>query len=216
MHRAGRNITRLDKLRGKKHSRVLESDDLHSSPAAAPRAVRFLKRNRNAAGGAHTPTGEYFLTTVTSDPYWHWCSKCQALAYWDEVNPPGPCPAGGLHEHGSSWLNTVPRLDGQVTELLAPIFNRARATSTRPRRSRSTWCRSAAAAPSCRWTTGVCSPRLPRSAECRPPSRCRPHAPQQDAHALIDGRRSPPTLQAISPAHLNRSHGKNPQLLTFR
>jgi hypothetical protein len=35
------------------------------------------------------------------------------------VNPPGPCPAGALHEHGSSWLYTVPRLDGQVTELLA-------------------------------------------------------------------------------------------------
>jgi hypothetical protein len=75
--------------------------------------------NPCAAGGAHTPTGEYFLTTVTSDPYWHWCSKCPALAYWDMVNPPGPCPAGGLHEHGSSWLYTVPRLDGQVTELLA-------------------------------------------------------------------------------------------------
>jgi hypothetical protein len=75
--------------------------------------------NPCAAGGAHSPIGEYFLTFVTSDPFWHWCSKCMALAYWDEVNPPGPCPAGGLHEHGSSWRYTVPRLDGVVTELLA-------------------------------------------------------------------------------------------------
>ena len=65
--------------------------------------MRFLKLNRNAAGGAHTPTGEYFLTTVTSDPYWHWCSKCQALAIFTA----GQLPVGVVLDGGvSRWLLT--------------------------------------------------------------------------------------------------------------
>ncbi|MBA4064095.1 MAG: hypothetical protein C0501_10360 [Isosphaera sp.] len=39
-------------------------------------------------------------------PDWRWCRKCQGLAYAGDASDtpvPGPCPAGGLHDHTGSF-----------------------------------------------------------------------------------------------------------------
>jgi RNA polymerase subunit RPABC4/transcription elongation factor Spt4 len=33
---------------------------------------------------------------------WRWCAKCQSLGFWDQSRSPGPCAAGGIHDHSSS------------------------------------------------------------------------------------------------------------------
>jgi len=33
---------------------------------------------------------------------WQWCNKCQSLAYANGASP-GPCPAGGSHDHTGSY-----------------------------------------------------------------------------------------------------------------
>jgi hypothetical protein len=70
------------------------------------------------AGGNHAPTGEYFLTFVTGDPYWRWCRKCESLAFWDGSRDPGPCPAGGTHNHSGSGAYIPPWFQLDVTQVV--------------------------------------------------------------------------------------------------
>lgn len=65
-----------------------------------------------AAGGKHDHTGSADYALVYEDAYvppgaqreWHWCSKCQTLAYQGPAGPggPGACPSGGAHDHSTS------------------------------------------------------------------------------------------------------------------
>jgi hypothetical protein len=43
---------------------------------------------------------------------WKWCLKCQSLAFWDQTGQPGPCAAGGTHDHSRS-ASYVARFAGQ-------------------------------------------------------------------------------------------------------
>ena len=63
-----------------------------------------------AAGGSHDHTGsfDYCLShdddsiADISQNNWKWCNKCQTIGY--AGNPePGPCPAGGNHDHTGSY-----------------------------------------------------------------------------------------------------------------
>lgn len=79
-----------------------------------------------AAGGTHSPTGEYFLTFVTSGqnggptdiPFWRWCSKCESMAFWDGSRAPGPCPAGGTHDHNTSAFYGPPSFQLDVAQVV--------------------------------------------------------------------------------------------------
>jgi hypothetical protein len=61
------------------------------------------------AGGTHdhAGSGNYSLmqNTPVSIPLtqadWRWCNKCQGLAFGGNRSP-GPCPAGGTHDHAGS------------------------------------------------------------------------------------------------------------------
>jgi len=63
-----------------------------------------------AGGGGHNHTGTYdyvlsYSPLVEPSNYqgnWQWCTKCQALAYAGNASP-GPCPAGGIHDHTGSY-----------------------------------------------------------------------------------------------------------------
>jgi hypothetical protein len=73
-----------------------------------------------ASGGTHVAHGEYFLSgTATTEPFWRWCSKCGAIAYWDGSRDPGPCPGGGRHDHSASVFYDPPNFRGEVAALVA-------------------------------------------------------------------------------------------------
>jgi hypothetical protein len=75
------------------------------------------------AGGLHTlQPAEYFLTWAQRDSgslFWRWCSKCQLIA-WNGHEAPGPCPAGGIHDHSGSPFYTAPHFLGEVNEVAFP------------------------------------------------------------------------------------------------
>jgi hypothetical protein len=70
------------------------------------------------AGGDHSPGGKYLLTIAGMDPRWQSCRKCQVLAL-NASNTPGPCPAGGTHDHSQSSFYTPPAFNGECTVLVA-------------------------------------------------------------------------------------------------
>jgi hypothetical protein len=76
------------------------------------------QENPCAGGGSHAPQGEYFMTMKSEDTFWRWCSKCQSLAL-NESGTPGPCPAGGTHDHSLSGAYVPPRFAGVVTQIVA-------------------------------------------------------------------------------------------------
>jgi hypothetical protein len=47
-------------------------------------------------------------TANNEQPHWRWCAKCEALAYWDGSRQPGPCKAGGTHDHSRSGDYSIP------------------------------------------------------------------------------------------------------------
>jgi hypothetical protein len=71
-----------------------------------------------AAGGSHSPTGEYFLTNMGNATFWRWCRKCESMAYWDGSRAPGPCPAGGTHDHSASGFYIPPSFGLDVTQVV--------------------------------------------------------------------------------------------------
>jgi hypothetical protein len=99
---------------------ALKSDDgTKESPCAAGGI-------HSPAGGAHAPTGGYYLTFVspgyisgpTDVPFWRWCKKCAAMAFWDESRKPGPCPAGGRHDHSESGFYYPPSFGPDVVQVV--------------------------------------------------------------------------------------------------
>ena len=71
-------------------------------------------------GGQHTPRNdEYFLTLRTTYPLWRWCRKCESLANWDDNGIPGPCPAGGTHDHSESGFYCPPNFNSDISVVVA-------------------------------------------------------------------------------------------------
>ena len=78
-----------------------------------------LEREPCPAGQKHAPQGQYFPTFLTLDTFWRWCKRCESLAYWDGSRPPGPCPAGGIHDHSASFAYVPPAFRVDVTQVIA-------------------------------------------------------------------------------------------------
>src|SRR4029077_1750333 len=70
--------------------------------------------NSCAAGGKHTPQGQFFLSDFHNA--WRWCRKCQVLAAWDG----GVCPAdGGTHDQSQSDVYQPPSFQEECVVVVA-------------------------------------------------------------------------------------------------
>jgi hypothetical protein len=58
--------------------------------------------NCSCDGGSIGSYVIYGTVQELGQPGWRWCSKCQGLAFWDDQDQPGKCPAGRTHDHLSS------------------------------------------------------------------------------------------------------------------
>ena len=86
------------------------------------------------AGGTHehTGSGNYSLLNdiggllasvpgLSGQDNWRWCTKCQGLAF--AGNPtPGPCPAGGSHDHAGSADYTLFKDLNEVASIAISYF----------------------------------------------------------------------------------------------
>jgi hypothetical protein len=69
------------------------------------------------AGGGHDHSGSGNYALAVDDPTakgqsgWRWCSKCQGLAFSEDLVKPTVCPAGGSHDHSESGNYTLPHND---------------------------------------------------------------------------------------------------------
>jgi len=61
------------------------------------------------AGGGNVGADVAWSTRATNgQPGWRWCANCEGLAFWDGSRSPGPCIAGGHHDHGGSGYYSLP------------------------------------------------------------------------------------------------------------
>jgi hypothetical protein len=127
-------------VKGGSHATSTENYTVRTDPASLNREQAFWRTCKNcsalfalnsvdgkkekpcASGGTHAPAdNEYFLTFVTPDPFWRWCSKCESIAMWDGSRPPGPCPGGERHDHSNSRFYIPPNFALDVTQLVAEL-----------------------------------------------------------------------------------------------
>jgi hypothetical protein len=85
--------------------RVLASDCIYT--------FEYRQRDRWDRGlSTDAVVGHEFKSVYTlGENNWRWCNKCQGLAFADLT--PGPCPAGGVHDHtGSGDYSVLPQVAG--------------------------------------------------------------------------------------------------------
>jgi len=54
---------------------------------------------------------------VDAHPFWRG-TKCEALAYWNGLGDPGPCPKGKTHDHSENRFYIPPNFDLDVTQVV--------------------------------------------------------------------------------------------------
>jgi hypothetical protein len=99
------------------------ADPLHNPSDTTPRRLVWINEARRLAGADGVDLSAYYgVIVVINGPgdssnigtdmvmnvagrwgqsHWKWCNKCQGLAYAGGSSP-GPCPAGGNHDHMGS------------------------------------------------------------------------------------------------------------------
>lgn len=75
-------------------------DTLISGAGGTFRLTRFYPGTDSATGcGSNSKYNvTWSVSSLPAQDNWKWCNKCQVLAYGD----PGPCAAGGIHDHTGS------------------------------------------------------------------------------------------------------------------
>jgi hypothetical protein len=118
-----------DKHGGIQHWGMFSVPNLSKSDvtSAYPRldTWRRVRRELSNGGTIHTFENAFSARVGLDDPPagaplvrqqdWRWCSKCMGMAFGGRA--PGPCPAGGTHDHGGSgnygFAHNTPSAPGQ-------------------------------------------------------------------------------------------------------